>query len=219
MQMISPEILADAKGLSIGAAAFFLLVGAMLWSLGWRWHRFWIVFALTVTAGLLGIAAGRSSGTQVLVVGVLLAIVAGMLALEVARIVAFLTCGLAAWIAAQAVMPEAQELWAVFLCGGLVGVVLYKFWTMLATAAIGSLFVGHAALILMDTAGVLKADEWATKNAAILNGWFVVNILVGIAIQTWTGRGVEAMEGGDAAKAEVKTNAKKDEAHPVAVGN
>ena len=35
---------------------------------------------------------------------------------------------------AQAVMPEAHELWAVFLCGGLVGVVLYRLWTMLATS-------------------------------------------------------------------------------------
>ena len=56
-----------------------------------------------------------------MVVGVLLAVTAGMLALELARILAFLTGGVAAWAGAQTVLPQAQELWAVFLSGGLLG--------------------------------------------------------------------------------------------------
>jgi hypothetical protein len=195
MHLLSPAVLTDAKGLSIGAAAFFLFVGTLLWGFGWRWHRFWVVFAVTVTAGVVGIGAGRSAGTQVLVVGVLLALAVGMLALEVAKIVAFASAGTAAWVAAQAVMPQAQELWAVFLCGGLVGVVLYRLWTMLATSLAGTLLFGHAALTLADTAGWVNAAEFADKHAALLNGWVALSLALGVGVQAWTGRGAKPGDG------------------------
>jgi hypothetical protein len=199
MHVISPEVLADAKGLSIGATAFFLFVGLLLWGFGWRWHKFWLVFAITLTAGLLGISAGRTAGVQVLVVSVLVSIAAGMLALEIAKIVAFLTGGTAAWMAAQAVMPEAHELWAVFLCGGLIGVVLYRLWTMLATAFAGVLLIGHSALLLAEVCGLLKATEFATKHTVAINAWAAVSSVIGVLIQSWTGRSVDAEvgEGGE----------------------
>lgn len=189
MHLLSPAVLADAKGLSIGAAAFFAFVGLLLWGFGWRWHRFWVVFAVTLTAGVVGIGAGRMAGTQVLVVGVLLSIAIGMLALEVAKITAFLSAGTAAWVAAQAVMPQAQELWAVFLCGGLIGVVLYRLWTMLATSLVGVLLFWHSVLILLDTGGVFVASEFAEKYAAVLNGAVALVTVIGVGVQAWTGRG------------------------------
>jgi hypothetical protein len=194
MHPISPDVLADAKGLSIGATAFFLFVGLLLWGFGWRWHRFWLVFAITLTAGLLGISAGRSAGTQVLVVSVLVALAAGMLALEIAKIVAFITGGTAAWLAAQAVMPEAHELWAAFLCGGLVGVVLYRLWTMLATSFVGVLLIGHTTLLLLEMTGALQAVEFTRKHDAAITTWAVSASVIGVLVQSWTGRAADEEE-------------------------
>ncbi len=188
MHLICPAVLTDAKGLSIGAAAFFAFVGILLWGFGWRWHRFWVVFAVTLTAGIVGIGAGRTGGTQVLVVGVLLSIAVGMLALEVAKITAFLSAGTAAWVAAQAVMPQAQELWAVFLCGGLIGVVLYRLWTMLATALVGVLLFWHCMFVLLEQAGVFVAAEFADTYTAWLNGGVIVAAILGIGVQAWTSK-------------------------------
>lgn len=206
MHLICPAVLTEAKGLSIGAAAFFAFVGLLLWGFGWRWHRFWVVFAVTLTAGVVGIGVGRTGGTQVLVVGVLLSIAVGMLALEVAKITAFISAGTAAWVAAQAVMPQAQELWAVFLCGGLIGVVLYRLWTMLATALVGVLLFWHCVFILLDTTGVFVASEFAEKYTALLNGGIVLGAILGVGVQGWTGRaaGGGATEKGDQPKEKAK---------------
>ena len=135
MQFIAPEILADdIRGLSLGLSLAGLLLGAALWLFGWRWHRFWVVSGITLGAGLIGLNAGRTGGTQVLAVGILLAVGAGMMALELAKVIAFIAGGIGAWLAVQWVLPQAQELWAVFLSGGLFGLLLYRLWTMLLTS-------------------------------------------------------------------------------------
>lgn len=208
MHLISPAVLTDAKGLSVGAMAFFLFVGFLVWAFGWRWHKFWVVFAVTLTAGLLGISAGRTAGMQVLVVGVLVSIAAGLLALEIAKITAFLTGGTAAWLAAQAVMPEAQELWAVFLCGGLVGVVLYRLWTMLATSLVGVLLFWHAGLLMVEALGGVNVTELADKHAAVANGVVIGASLIGVLVQAKTG---QAEAGGEAAEPKAEKKEKKEE--------
>jgi ribosomal protein L12E/L44/L45/RPP1/RPP2 len=138
---------------------------------------------------------------------VLGAIAAGLLAMEIAKIVAFVTGGTAAWLAAQSVMPEAHELWAVFLCGGLVGVVLYRLWTMLAASVAGVLAFGHAALLLAAAVGGVNAVEFAEKHASILNTWAAVAAVLGVVVQARTGR--EA--GGAAEEKEEKPKPKKEE--------
>ena len=208
MHLISPAVLTDAKGLSVGAMAFFLFVGFLVWAFGWRWHKFWVVFAVTLTAGLLGISAGRTAGMQVLVVGVLVSIAAGLLALEIAKITAFLTGGTAAWLAAQSVMPEAQELWAVFLCGGLVGVVLYRLWTMLATSLVGVLLFWHAGLLMVEALGGVNVTELADKHAAVANGVVIGASLIGVLVQAKTG---QAEAGGEAAEPKAEKKEKKEE--------
>ena len=60
MQLIQGDILAAGNGLSPGAAGFLVFVGLLLWAVGWRWHRFWVVFGITLAAGLLGLGAGRA---------------------------------------------------------------------------------------------------------------------------------------------------------------
>jgi len=187
MMLLNPDVLTEAKGLSVGASGFFLFVGFMLWACGWRWHRFWVVFGITVAAGMFGLTAGRSAGTQVLVVGVLLAVSAGMLAIELARIGAFLGGGTAAWLAAANVVPQAQELWAVFLCGGLLGIALYKLWTMLATSLIGTLIFAHALLLMLEQLQKFPAAKWVTMNASAVNGFVIGLMILGVIAQMKTG--------------------------------
>lgn len=187
MQLINPDILQAGKGLSIGAAAFFLIVGLLLWLVGWRWHRFWIVFGITMTAGVIGLSLGESAGgQQVMVFGLLLAVSAGMLALELAKILSFITGGISAWVVAQGIFPQAQELWAIFLAGGLLGVVLYRLWTMLTTSFLGVLVSWHAAFLILDAAVPADYPGWVTKNSNALNGAVIVVMLLGVLVQSRT---------------------------------
>ena len=186
MQLISSEVLLEAKGLSAGACGFLALVGVLLWALGWRWHRFWIVFGITTAAGVLGLNAGKAAGGHVLVIGLLLAFAGGVMALELAKILSFAAGGIGAWLAVQSVLPAAQEMWAVFLAGGLMGVILHRLWTMLLTSACGVLLSWHAGLILLEGFGLVDAAKWVTANVAAVNGAAIFVAILGIPIQSFT---------------------------------
>src|SRR5262245_22299886 len=183
MQLLVPDVLADARGLSAGAAGFGVLLGLLLWAFGWRWHRFWVVFGVTLAAGLVGLNSGQAAGGQVLAVGLLLAVAAGMLALELARVMAFVAAGVAAWVAVQTLLPGARELWAVFLAGGLLGLLLYRFWAMLLTSFGGAVLAGHAALALAHALAGFDGVGFAARNAAALNGVVLAAALVGVFVQ------------------------------------
>ena len=183
MQLIAPDILAEARGMTGAMAGTVCVLGIALWLFGWRWHRFWIVAGITLAAGLIGLNAGRTSGTQVMAVGILLAVAAGLLALELAKVLAFVAGGCGAWLAVQWVLPQAQELWAVFLCGGLFGLLLYRLWTMLLTSLIGTLFAAHAGMLLLEPLLHFDAVEWAARNAPALNGAVVAAVVLGILMQ------------------------------------
>lgn len=190
MQLISPDVLVETKGLSIGATGILMFVGLMLWAFGWRWHRFWVAFTITLTAGIVGLNAGQASGNKVMVIGVLLAIAAGLLALELAKIIAFLTGGIAAWIGVQALLPQAQELWAVFFCGGLLGVVLYRFWTMLATSFVGAVLFSNTLAIMAETFAPGKLTKIIQTQQTILNLAIFLGTILGVYIQSKTGAGI-----------------------------
>jgi hypothetical protein len=211
MQLLNADIVASARGLSIGAAGFLLFVGLLLWTCGWRWHKFWVVFGITTGAGLVGLNAGQSSGGQVLVLGILLAFAGGVMALEVAKLLAFAGGGLAAWLGVQAVVPQAHEMWAVFLAGGLLGVILYRLWTMLVTSLLGTLVAGHALLVLA-VEWDLVTGKWIAANAIALNGAVIAIALFGIFTQSLIGsEGVpeEVEEKAEVAAKPAKESAKK----------
>ena len=183
MQLIAPDILAEARGLSGAMLGTLGVLGCALWLFGWRWHRFWVVAGITLAAGLIGLNAARPAGVQVIAVGILLAVAAGMMALELAKVVAFVAGGIGAWLAVQWVLPQAQELWAVFLSGGLLGLLLYRVWTMLLTSLMGTLLAGHAALMLLEPVFNFDAVAWAAGNQAALNGAAVGLVILGILLQ------------------------------------
>ena len=55
MQLVAPDILADACGLSVGLIIIGIILGLALWLFGWSCHRFWIVLITTVLAGIYGL--------------------------------------------------------------------------------------------------------------------------------------------------------------------
>lgn len=184
MQLVVPDVLIEARGLTGAMTGTLCVLGFALWLFGWRWHRFWIVAGITLTAGLIGLNAGRTNGgTQVMAIGILLAVAAGLMALELAKVLAFVAGGCGAWLAVQWVLPQAQELWAVFLCGGLLGLVLYQLWTMFLTSLIGALFVAHAGILLVEQIFRFNSVEWATRNVVPLNGVIVGLVVLGILVQ------------------------------------
>jgi hypothetical protein len=206
MHLIAPDVLTEARGLTGAMAGTVCVLGIALWVFGWRWHRFWVVAGITLAAGLIGLTAGRGAGnnTPVMAIGVLLAITAGMLALELAKILAFVAGGVGAWLAVQWVLPQAQELWAVFLCGGLFGVLMYRLWTMMLTSLAGTLLAGHAGLLLLEPVLKFDAAAWAAANLSALNGFAVGFIVLGILVQAAASRDEEAKKDADE---------KKDEEH------
>lgn len=183
MQLIAPDILVEGRGLTGAMAGTILVLGLALWLFGWRWHRFWVVSGITLTAGIIGLNAGQAAGGQVLAVGLLLAVAAGMMALELARVIAFLAGGVGAWFAAQWVLPQAQELWAVFLSGGLFGLLLYRVWTMLLTSLVGTLLAAHSGLILLEPTFKTDISDWAARNVVALNGAVVAFAVLGLLLQ------------------------------------
>src|SRR2546429_6807363 len=92
MQLIAPDILGqpcDACELSVAVTATAFAIGFLIWLLGWRGHRFWIVLAATIAAGIFWVYAGPVHQTQPLGAGGLVALGAGAPALGPGRVVGF----------------------------------------------------------------------------------------------------------------------------------
>lgn len=183
MHLLAPDILAEARGLSVGLCAAGISVGLALWLLGWRAHRFWIVLFTTVGAGILGLLSGHAHGVQPLVAGLLLALAAGVLALAVVRIFAFLAGGLATWLAVQYLLPAWQEPLVSFLAGGLLGVLLFRVWTMALTGLAGTLLMAYSGLCLADRLGKLDAVALAEQSPVLLNWGCIGGALLGLVAQ------------------------------------
>ena len=183
MQLIAPDILAEARGLSLGVCGTGLGLGLLLWLFGWRWHRFWTVVAVTLGGGLYGLSVGQAIGGQVLVLGLLLAVSAGLLALEIARLFAFAAGGTVVWLAAAALFPDVRELWVFFLAGGLAGVLFYRLWTMAVTSFVGTLVAGHSALVMAEGTTLFDAAAWAGRNPIPLSVAVGLFSLLGLVAQ------------------------------------
>jgi MFS family permease len=188
VHLISPDILTEARALSFGLLAAGLIVGLLLWLLGWWGHRFWIVLIATVGAGIFGLNAGPNYGLQPVVAGLLLAISAGVLALTLVRLFAYAAGGFAAWMLVHALAPLWDQPLLCFLAGGLVGLVLFRFWTMALTSFVGALFVVYSGLCLADRMDKLDSVAWAQDQGMLLN-WFCGTLtLVGFVVQIFLER-------------------------------
>jgi hypothetical protein len=194
MTLLAPDILDAARGLSVAMCAALLVVGLLLWSLGWRGHRFWIVLATTLAAGILGLYSEPMHGMQPMVAGVLLAFAAGFMALALARLLAFVSGGVAAWLLIHALAPSWNEPFVCFLAGGLLGVVLFRLWTMALTSLCGTLLIAYSSLCLLDRLGKLNAVALTETRPHLLNSACVAVTALGIVTQFYLDRRRAARE-------------------------
>lgn len=188
MQLVIPEILAQARGLSMGVLVFALATGVFLWMFGWWSHRFWVVLTTTVLAGIHGLLEGAAFQAQPLIAALLLAVSAGLLALALVRVLAFAAGGMAGLWAVQAAFPSMSQALLCFLVCGLVGLFLFRVWMMVLTSLAGSLLASHAGLSILERAGSMNAVDWTDQGTVLLNWLCGLMTLAGVAMQYWLDR-------------------------------
>jgi hypothetical protein len=183
MQLLVPDILREACGLTPTVTLPAFLLGCLIWLLGWRGHRFWIVLAATIGAGLWGLDAGPAWGTHRLVSGLLLSVTAGALALALVRVFAFAAGGAAGMMAVHALVPQWDNPLVCFLAGGLIGLILFRLWMMTLTSGAGALLMSYAALCLATKFASVDAVGLAEKQAVLLNAAWAGLTLLGVVGQ------------------------------------
>jgi MFS family permease len=183
MQLVAPDLLADARELSPEVVAAGLGLGLLLWLFGWWGHRFWIVLGATLAGGIAGLASSPDHGAQPLVAGLLAAVAAGVLALALVRVLAFVAGGLAASVVIHAFAPAWDQPLLSLLVGGLVGVFLFRLGTMVLTSTAGTLLLTYCALSLLDRLGTLNAVAWADASAPLLNWLCGSGAILGVLAQ------------------------------------
>jgi hypothetical protein len=203
MQMVVPEILAEAQGLSWPLYTVGLTLGLVLWLFGWKWHRFWTVSAITVLAGVYGLSdAATAMHAQPIVAGILLALAAGMLALSLTRLMAFGAGGFAAMLAQEMWAPAWDQPLVCFLMGGILGLLLFRLWLMALTSLGGTVLMAYCGLGLCQLAR-LDVVAWSGRNTLLLN-WVCGGVtLTGILLQFLLTK-----------KKKAKPKAKKEEKKP-----
>jgi uncharacterized membrane protein YccC len=167
MQILAPDILADACRLSVPINVGGAAVGFLIWLKGWRWHRFWLVLLATLTAGLLGLEKGSDHGMPPLAWASLLALTAGTLVIALLRGLAFAAGALAAWLTLQALTPTWDQPLVCVLVGGLLGLLLFRLWIMVLTSFAGTLLLAYCSLSLAG--GQFKVEAWAAQQSDLLN--------------------------------------------------
>jgi hypothetical protein len=158
-------------------------LGLLVWVLGWRGHRFWIVLITTIGAGILGLYTGPAYGTKPIIGGVLLACAAGALALSLVRVVAFGAGGIAVWLLLRTLAPSWEEPLVCFLVGGLIGLLLFRLWTMALTSTAGTLLMVYSGLCLLQTLAKVDVVAFAENHALLLNCLCGGMVLLGMLAQ------------------------------------
>jgi hypothetical protein len=183
MQLIAPDVFAEVGQLSTGACVLGFTAGFSIWLTGWWQHRFWVVASLTAIAGIYGLQSGRASGVQPLVAGLLAALAAGYLALELARVLAFLGGGAVSGLLVRTFLPTLHEPLLAFLAGGLLAVLLFRLWMLALTSGIGMLVMTYTALALLGRWTLMDSSAVVTAKIGLLNGVVIGGMLAGIVAQ------------------------------------
>lgn len=156
MQIIAPDLFAEVSRLSVGACIIGIALGLALWLTGWWQHRFWVVVILSAVAGVVGLEQGRAAGVQPLVAGLLAAMAAGWMAMELAKLLAFAGGGATASLLVSVFLPNLHVPLIAFLTGGLCGVVFFRIWTIVLTSFLGATLATYSGLALGKQ--LLRAD-------------------------------------------------------------
>ncbi len=188
MVLIATDILADLCGLSLGLLMALIPVGLLLWLFGWWSHRFWIVLATTLCAGVFGLIEAPAWQAQPIVAAVLLAIAAGVLALALVRVITFAAGGLTGVFLIQLIFPSWHQHVICFLISGLVCLLLFRWFFMALTSLLGAALLAYGILALMHYHEMLDAVAWSGDNAVFLSVLCGIGTLFGFAFQFYCER-------------------------------
>ncbi len=183
MNLVATDILTELCGLSLGLIIAIIPIGLVLALLGWWSHRFWIVLTTTVAAGMIGLLEASTWQAQPLVVGVLLAIAAGVLALALVRVITFAAGGVASVCLMHLAFPLLNQPVICFLVGGLVCLLVFRWYFMALTSFAGSVILAHGTLALLHYHERLDAIEWSDANTLLLNALCGGGTLLGFGFQ------------------------------------
>ncbi len=181
--VVVPEVLTHLRELPLFAQLVAVVAGLFLWTTGWGGHRFWIVLGATLGAGIVGLRHGPDFGAQPIVAGLLAAVAAGCLALSLARVAIFVACGFGCWYAAQMLTPNLSVPLVCLLIGGLLGLLLFRFWIILLSSTAGVVLLSCGGLVLTER--LLKVDplRWVSGNGTLINLGLAVAVLIGVVFQ------------------------------------
>jgi hypothetical protein len=188
MQLVAPDLLADLWGLSPGLVGLAAVVGAALWLLGWRSHRFWVVLIATVSAGIYGLFEAPLFNAQPLMASLLLALAAGLLALALIRLFAFVVGGFVGLSLAQTFAPNLDQPMIAFLTSGLLGLLLFRWCVSALTSFVGSVLLVYAGLVFLHQRGTINAAAYAESSSLLLSGVVGSMTLFGFVVQLWLER-------------------------------
>ena len=182
MNLVTSEIVADLSGLSPSILIAATVAGATLWLLGWWSHRFWVVLLATIGAGILGLFEAPAQRAQPLIASLLLALAAGLLALALVRLLAFLGGGVVGVATAHSFAPNFDQPLVLFLCCGLVSLLLFRWCMMALTSFAGASILMHGCLAFLQQRGTMDVADWLDKNP--LAPWALgLLTLVGFLVQ------------------------------------
>jgi len=182
MQLVAPDILADACGLSVGLIIAGIITGLALWLFGWRYHRFWIVLLTTVLAGVYGLYDAAIFRSHPFLASLLLALVGGLLALALVKLLAFLAGGMVGLLATQALFPNFDQPIGFLMCG-LLSLFLFRLSTMAITSLAGTILLGYSTLSLLNHYGSMDAVTWTSDAALSLNWICGLLTVMGFGVQ------------------------------------
>jgi hypothetical protein len=183
MEWLTSDIVAEFCGLSLGVILTSCGLGLVLWLLGWWSHRFWIVLVTTVLAGVYGLQEAAALKTHPLIAGTLLAVAAGVLALHLVRLAAFVVGGVTALVMVQASMPAFEQQLPVFIVAGLASLCLFRWFLMGLTSLLGATLLCYSGLALLNHRGVFDAVAWMEQGAPMINWLCGLMALMGFAFQ------------------------------------
>ena len=103
--------------------------------------------------------------------------------MSLVRILLFAAGGLAALGLMHTLSSSWDEPIAVFLIGGLVGVLLYRFWIITFSSTIGVLLMAYSALALFDRLHMVDSVAWTRKYGPLLNWGCAALMVLGILVQ------------------------------------
>lgn len=186
--MFDPEIMNEVRQLSPAALWIAVAISLVLLVLGYQLYKFWIVFAATIGAGLFGLNQGPVWGIHPALGAGLAALAGGILSLSLFRLFAFLSGGIALAVVTGMFAPGQGEVLILFVVGGLIALLLERFWMALASSFLGSWLLAYALMGLLDRGQKLDSVQWVTDNTKLLPILVGAGTLIGAGVQYWMHR-------------------------------